>query len=127
MLFNGKALCASCHSGWSFSDGKFHDIGLPSDDVGRFAVTKKPEDRFAMKTSGLREISDRAPYMHDGSLKTLEAVVAHYVAGGTERPTRSSLVKPLSLTEQEQKDLVAFMKALTSKAAVTSMPNLPAR
>jgi len=126
-LFSGKALCASCHSGWSFSDGKFHDIGLPSDDVGRFAVTRKSEDRFAMKTSGLREIFERAPYMHDGSLKTLEAVVAHYAAGGMERPTRSPLIKPLNLTEQEQTDLVAFMKSLTSKAAVTSMPNLPVR
>ena len=124
-LFNGKALCVACHPGWSFSDNKFHDIGLPSGDLGRFAVTQRAADKFAMKTPSLREISVRAPYMHDGSLPTLESVVAHYASGGIQRPTLSPVMKPLSLSGPEQKDLVEFMRSLTSKAAVTSMPNLP--
>ena len=126
-LFNGKALCASCHIGWNFSDEKFHDIGLASKDPGRAKVTGKQEDALAKRTPGLREIAVRAPYMHDGSLDTLEAVVGHYVSGGIPRPTRSPQMKPLSLTAQEMGDLVAFLQTLTSGSTTVAMPNLPAR
>ena len=125
-LFNGKAACASCHAGWNFTDDKFHDVGLPSEDKGRSVVSKKPEDDFAMKTPGLREIVARAPYMHDGSLLTLEAVMAHYIAGGTARPTRSPLMKPVALNGTEVEDLVAFLRTLSSPQSVVAMPNLPA-
>ncbi len=73
-LFNGKALCSACHEGWNFTNDGFQDIGLPSDDVGRGefmpGVIKM---QHAFKTPGLREIARRSPYMHDGSLATLEA------------------------------------------------------
>jgi cytochrome c peroxidase len=126
VLFNGKAACSGCHVGWNFTDDKFHDVGLSSGDKGRSVVTKKSEDDFAMKTPGLREIVARAPYMHDGSLATLEAVMGHYVAGGTARPTRSSLMKPVALSSAEVADVIAFMRTLSSPQSVVAMPNLPA-
>jgi len=81
--------------------------------------------QHAFKTPGLREIERRSPYMHDGSLATLEAVVEHYDRGGVDRPSRSDLMKPLGLTAQEKSDLVAFMKTLTSNLSPTAVPVLP--
>ena len=125
-LFNTKAQCASCHEGWNFTNDGFQDIGLPSDDVGRGkfmpGVVKM---QYAFKTPGLREITSRSPYMHDGSLATLEQVVEHYDRGGVDRPSRSDLVKPLGLTAQEKSDLVAFLKTLTSDLNPTAVPVLP--
>lgn len=126
MLFNGKARCSACHTGWSFTDDKFHDIGLPdAADKGRFEVTGKQEDMYAMKTPGLRDIAHRAPFGHDGSLPTLEAVVAHYVSGGVSRPSRSPLIQPLALSSEEANDLIAFMKTLSSDSSAIALPNLP--
>jgi cytochrome c peroxidase len=73
----------------------------------------------------LREIGRRGPYMHDGSLATLAAVVDHYDGGGVERPSRSDLMKPLGLTGQEKSDLVAFLNTLTSNLMPTAAPVLP--
>ncbi|AOF81607.1 cytochrome c family protein [Methyloversatilis sp. RAC08] len=126
-LFNGKARCATCHSGWNFSDEKFHDIGLRSADTGRGGVTGNPGDMHATRTPGLREIVARAPYMHDGSLDTLEGVLAHYISGGMARPTRSPLMQPLQLDGEEFADLLSFMRTLSSPGNVVAMPNLPAR
>jgi cytochrome c peroxidase len=125
-LFNTKAACARCHSGWNFTDDSFHDIGLASEDVGRgkFLPSISKMQR-AFKTPGLRDIAQRGPYMHDGSLATLEAVVDHYDNGGIDRPSRSDLIKPLGLTPQEKKDLVAFMQTLTSDLDPIMVPVLP--
>lgn len=125
-LFTGKAGCASCHSGWNFTDEKFHDIGLPTDDKGRAGVTLNAGDAFSFKTPGLREIAARAPYMHKGQYPTLEAVIAHYASGGIDRPTRSALVRPFPLDQREITDLVAFLRSLSSPQSTQSMPNLPA-
>jgi len=115
-LFNGKARCASCHSGWTFTDGSFHDIGTAQgDDVGRgrlFATSVKL--RYAFKTPTLRDVARRAPYMHDGSVPTLEAVIDLYNRGGIARPSRSELISPLGLSEAEKSDLLAFLVTLTS-------------
>jgi cytochrome c peroxidase len=81
--------------------------------------------QYAFKTPGLREIIRRSPYMHDGSLATLEQVVEHYDRGGVDRPSRSDLVKPLGLTTQEKSDLVSFLKTLTSDLNPTVVPVLP--
>jgi cytochrome c peroxidase len=81
--------------------------------------------QYAFKTPGLREIARRSPFMHDGSLATLEAVVEHYDRGGVDRPSRSDLMKPLGLAAQEKSDLVAFMKTLTSNLSPTAVPVLP--
>jgi cytochrome c peroxidase len=125
-LFNGKAQCSACHEGWNFTNEGFQDIGLPSRDVGRGqfmpGVIKM---QHAFKTPSLREITRRSPYMHDGSLATLEAVVEHYDHGGVDRPSRSDLMKPLGLTSEEKADLVAFMKTLTSDPNPTAVPVLP--
>ncbi|MFL5097866.1 MAG: c-type cytochrome [Xanthobacteraceae bacterium] len=125
-LFNGKAACANCHSGWNFTDDSFHDIGLADEDIGRgkhFPAIEKMQHAF--KTPGLREITLRGPYMHDGSVPTLEAVMDHYDKGGIKRPSLSELMKPLSLSKQELTDLVAFMKTLTSDMDPTTVPVLP--
>ncbi|MDD1535754.1 MULTISPECIES: cytochrome-c peroxidase [unclassified Bradyrhizobium] len=125
-LFNGKAQCAACHEGWNFTNEGFQDIGLPSKDVGRGeflpAVIKM---QHAFKTPGLREIDRRSPFMHDGSLATLEQVIDHYDHAGVDRPSRSDLMRPLGLTAQEKADLVAFLKTLTSELGPTAVPVLP--
>lgn len=125
-LFTGEARCASCHSGWNFTDDKFHDIGLATDDQGRAGVTQSTGDEYAFKTPGLREIAARAPYMHKGQYATMEAVIAHYASGGVERSSRSPLIKPLQLSQQDVADLVSFLRSLSSPQATQSMPNLPA-
>jgi cytochrome c peroxidase len=126
MLFNTKALCANCHSGWNFTDDSFHDIGLADADIGRGkflpGVVKMAH---AFKTPGLREITRRGPYMHDGSMPTLDVVMDHYNDGGISRLSRSDQMKPLGLSKQEKDDLVAFMKTMTSDMVPTAIPVLP--
>lgn len=117
-LFAGKANCAVCHSGPALADKRFHNIGLEDGDVGRYAVSKADIDRGAFRTPTLRNIALTAPYMHDGSQKTLREVIDHYekVAneGKTRRPGLSMFMRPFKLTEEEKKDLEAFMRALTA-------------
>jgi cytochrome c peroxidase len=127
VLFNTKANCASCHSGWAFTDDSFHDIGLPATaDVGRAAIVPGvPEMQYAFKTPGLRNIDQRAPYMHDGSMATLEEVVRHYVDGGAQRPSLSPEMKPLPLNDQEVSDLIAFLHTLTGQDRPMTLPVLP--
>jgi len=126
VLFNTKARCTDCHSGWNFTDDSFHDIGLATTDLGRAKILPGVEKmKYAFKTPGLREISLRGPYMHNGSVSTLEAVMDHYNRGGIDRPSRSAQIQPLGLSKQEVADLVAFMKTLTSDLAPTSAPLLP--
>jgi cytochrome c peroxidase len=126
VLFNTKGACVNCHSGWNFTDDSFHDVGLPDADIGRgkfFPAVVRMQHAF--KTPGLREIDRRGPYMHDGSVATLEAVMDHYQNGGLDRPSRSDLMKPLPLTDREKADVVAFMKTLTSDMDPTTVPVLP--
>jgi cytochrome c peroxidase len=118
-VFFKKAACDSCHLGFNFTDSSFENIGIgmdkPNPDLGRFLVTHKEEDKGAFKTPTLREVEHTYPYMHDGSLKTLEEVVEHYDKGGIKNPRLNQRIKPLHLTEQEKRDLVAFMKALSGE------------
>ncbi|MGH8516141.1 MAG: cytochrome-c peroxidase, partial [Panacagrimonas sp.] len=86
-------------------------------DLGRFEITLDPADRYTFRTPSLRNVDRTAPYMHDGSLPTLEAVVAFYDSGGGGVPNKSPLIRPLGLTSDEQAALVHFLKALTSPAA----------
>lgn len=125
-LFNGKAQCSACHEGWNFTNDGFQDIGLPSEDVGRGKLLPGViKMQHAFKTPGLREIARRSPYMHDGSLETLEQVIEHYDHGGVERLSRSDLMKPLGLTAQDKSDLVVFLHSLTSDLSPTAVPTLP--
>jgi cytochrome c peroxidase len=123
VLFNKKANCVACHSGWTFSDSSFHDIGLASTDIGRGKFEKTLQHAF--KTTGLRNIVERAPYMHDGSLKSLAEVVEHYNSGFTKRESLSDKIKPLKLTDKEKGALVAFLGTLSSKDDPVTLPILP--
>jgi cytochrome c peroxidase len=127
VLFNTKATCFVCHSGWRFTDDRFHDIGTTTTDRGRGRELKDDElMQFAFKTPTLRSVALRPPYMHNGSSITLYDSVKHYEKGGIDRPSRSPLMLPLELTEQERLDLVAFMESLTGmpEIAGTTHQNL---
>jgi cytochrome c peroxidase len=130
-LFFGKAECNQCHLGDNFTDSGFHNLGIGWDadkkafaDDGRSAISNKDEDRGAFKTPGLRDISKHAPYMHDGSLATLEEVVEHYNKGGHANPTLSPKVRKLGLTKDEVAAVVAFMKALDGEGYQDPGPKL---
>jgi cytochrome c peroxidase len=112
-LFIGKAGCAACHSGWRFTDDRFHDIGTTTTDQGRGREVKDAALNYAFKTPTLRSVALRAPYMHNASIATLMDVVRHYEKGGVDRPSRSPMLAPIQLTEAERLDLVAFMETLT--------------
>jgi cytochrome c peroxidase len=117
-LFTSKAACFVCHTGWRFTDDKFHDIGTTTTDVGRGQVDKNDElMKFAFKTPTLRSVHLRPPYMHNASAATLDDVVRHYEKGGIDRPSRSPLMMAFALTDQERQDLVAFLRTLDGQNA----------
>ncbi len=113
-LFVGKAGCVNCHMGWRFTDDKIHDIGLAeSNDIGRAEHDpEKTKPRFAFKTPTLRGVAKRPPYMHDGSVRSLGAVVEHYVSGVVERPSISGQMLSISLTDREKLNVVFFLNSL---------------
>ena len=127
VLFNEKARCSVCHTGWRFSDDGFYDIGVTTSDRGRGRITPDLElTQFAFKTPTLRDVATRAPYMHNGSVATLEEVIDLYDRGGVaKRPSLSPEVKPLGLTGEETRDLVAFLQSLTSAVDEPTIPVLP--
>jgi cytochrome c peroxidase len=127
VLFTGKARCSTCHTGWRFTDDGFYDIGIAADDVGRGKVVPQiPLAHFAFKTPTLRNVAERAPYLHNGSASTLAEVIDLYDRGGvTHRPSLSPEIKPLALTAPEKKDLVAFLESLTSVDQEVRVPALP--
>ena len=128
-LFFGKANCTACHAGANFTDEKYHNIGIgmdkPKPDLGRYDQTKVDKDRGAFKTPTVRNISQTGPYMHDGSLKTLEEVVEWYDKGGHPNPYLSDKMKKLNLTAQEKEDLVSYMKALQGDLPKVRTDRLP--
>jgi cytochrome c peroxidase len=113
-LFRGKANCLACHVGPNFTDEQFHNSGVSwgRGDLGRYRVTGVNRDRGAFKTPTLREVRRTAPYMHDGSLATLEEVIAFYDRGGRPNPYRDPELRPLRLTAAEKQALLAFLRAL---------------
>ncbi|QQP93984.1 c-type cytochrome (plasmid) [Skermanella sp. TT6] len=127
-LFNGKANCAACHSGWRFTDDSFHDIGLNSADPGRGALLPDiPVMRHAFKTPTLRNVATREPFMHDGSAATLRDVIVHYDTGFVERPSLSPEMRRLGLTPGETEALLAFLRTLTSEDDPIPAPTLPTK
>lgn len=129
-IYFNKGQCSLCHFGPNLADEQYHNIGVGMDkkdfDKGREDFTKKEEDRGAFKTPMLRNLKSTAPYMHDGSQKTLLEVVQFYNQGGHKNPWLSSKIKPLGLTEEEMKDLVVFLEeGLTGPEPKITEPKLP--
>jgi len=118
-----KGNCAACHTVGPayalFTDGKFHNIGegVGDDgtfkDVGRYHETKVQTDEGAFKTPTLRNVANTSPYMHDGSLKTLKAVVDFYAGGGNSNPYLDKEIRVIKLSGEDRSDLVEFLKSLT--------------
>ena len=132
-VFVNKAKCDQCHEGVNFTSNSYHNLGVgvvigvdqPDPDHGRFEVTKDPMDWGAFKTPTLRNVARTAPYMHDGSLKTLDEVVEFYDKGG--KPNLDEKIKPLKLTDGDKKDLVEFLKSLNGEGwqKVTAPASFP--
>jgi len=119
-IFRGKANCAVCHLGPNLTDEEFHNTGAGlrspgARDKGRVNVTADPVDTGAFKTPTLREVAATGPYMHDGSLATLEEVIEFYDRGGEPNSNLSPEIQRLGLTSGEKSDLLAFLKALSGE------------
>lgn len=133
-LFRTKARCAQCHTGSNYTDadaGLFHNIGVgmsnPDPDLGRYDVTEREEDRGAFKTPTLRHIAETAPYMHDGSMATLDEVIDFYDRGGEPNTWLDVKMRRLDLTDIEKRDVITFLEALTGEVPLWSKraPRLP--
>jgi len=118
-IFFDKAKCDQCHEGINFTSNSYHNLGVGMDkanpDLGRYEVTKNAADWGAFKTPTLRDIARTAPYMHDGSLKTLDEVVEYYDKGGIPNKNLDEKIKPLHLSGEEKKSLAAFLEALNGE------------
>jgi len=132
LFFGNRAWCSACHNGVNITDEQFHNIGIgldgPNPDLGRFLVTGRDADWAAFKTPTIRNAAATAPYMHDGSLPTLAAVVDWYAQGG--RPNRNldyrfAWLEPGSLSSQDKADLVAFIEACSGPLPQVEAGRLP--
>ncbi|NUQ82078.1 MAG: c-type cytochrome [Bacteroidetes bacterium] len=125
VFFGESGDCFHCHVGFNFTDNDFHNNSLAAvySDPGRYLLTSRDEDIGKFKTPTLRNVALTAPYMHDGSIGTLEEVVRHYNSGGKHHPNADILMRPLGLKEDEMADLVAFLESLTD-TSFTNQPNL---
>lgn len=150
-LFNSERLeCFHCHGGFNFSDSTmhdrlafkeiaFHNTGLynlnaqgayPPDNPGVYEITQNPAQMGHFRAPTLRNITLTAPYMHDGSITTLEDAIAHYAQGGRtistgqyagvgrENPLKSTFISGFTLTATERDDLIAFLDSLTDEAFI---------
>lgn len=124
LFFSTKTNCSHCHSGFNFTNYNFENNGLYYEysDNGRRRFTGKYADEALFKVPTLRNVALTAPYMHDGSLRTLEEVVEHYNKGGVAHRNRSDAVKPLGLSLIEKKQLIAFLESLTDNSLINN-PN----
>lgn len=123
LFFSERLNCTKCHSGFNFSSGEFANNGLYENyaDNGRKDVTLADKDIGLFKIPTLRNIELTAPYMHDGSLATLQEVLEHYNSGGKVHPNKSKDIKALNLSAAEKKDLIAFLKALTDRRFIENV------
>ena len=131
-VFMDKADCAMCHTPPTFSNGRFYNAGVgmsnPEPDPGRKAVTDRESHFGRFRVPSLRDVAKTAPYFHDGSATTLEEAVELMAAGGIDNPHRSpafQVVREARLTEQDRKDLLEFLEALTGEHPVVKTPSLP--
>lgn len=127
-IFTGeRGECFHCHVGFNFTNNGFRNNNLYAqyEDIGRARVTELDSDIGKFKVPTLRNVALTAPYMHDGSLATLEDVVEHYSSGGFQSATSDPTIRPLNLTPDEKHDLVAFLSALTDETIATNPRFVP--
>ena len=114
-----KSGCVNCHRGVNFSDERFFNIGIGMDtppiDTGRYVITHDKKDWGAFKAPTLREVEHTGPYMHNGSLETLEEVIEYYNKGGNPNQNLHPLMRPLNLSEDDKKALISFLKSLSGE------------
>lgn len=133
-LFFGNGFCNNCHKGVNLTDSDFHNLGVgwneetqSFSDLGRYEVTKEDKDKGAFKTPGLRDVSKHAPYMHDGSMKTLEEVVRFYSKGGTPNPQLDRKIdrrfaEQLDFTDAQVNQMVKFLESLDGEGYQDTAP-----
>ena len=125
-LFYGVNGCAFCHTGLFYTDEQFHYLGVrpQNEDLGRFNINGNVNELGGMRTPGLRNVAQRAPYFANGSAQTLEDVIAFYNRGGDfDAPNKHPLMVPLNLSQQEQDALVAYLRnGLTDQRVVQELP-----
>ena len=119
LFFSGKSRCGACHPAPLFSDSLFYNLGVGMDqenpDVGRKAVTSLDSSTGKFKTPTLRNVAKTAPYMHDGSMQTLDEVMEFYIKGGHKNPFLDGDVVKIRMNKEEKEELIAFMvEGLTS-------------
>jgi cytochrome c peroxidase len=131
-VFLNKGMCATCHAPPLFTNSRFYNAGVDADkehpDEGRKKVTGKDSDVGKFRVPALREVANTAPYFHDGSAATLEEAVRLMAGGGKDNPNLSAILKSVreaELTDQDVKDLVGFLKALSGKYPIVEPPQLP--
>jgi cytochrome c peroxidase len=112
LLFRGKANCVACHAGPNFTDEQLHNTGIAWRN-GRFADAGAGQGNF--KTPTLREVARSGPYMHDGSLTTLEQVIDYYDRGGNSNPYLDRELRPRRLSAEEKGNLALFLRSLSAR------------
>ncbi len=127
LFYSDSLACGGCHSGILLTDFSFRNNGLYTDypDPGKARLTGRQEDIGVFKVPSLRNLSYTAPYMHDGSLTTLEAVLDHYASGGREHPNRDGLIRGFSLSRGDKAALLAFLRTLDDTAFVSNPDHRP--
>lgn len=113
--------CSACHSGHLFSNQSYFNIGLSDSytDPGLGRLTDKPEDEGKFKVPSLRNVALTAPYMHDGSLATLDEVIDHFASGGSAHPNKSMMIRGFEISDQEKAELIAFLESLSDSAFIS--------
>ena len=124
-IFFGKANCSSCHSGFNFSNYNFENNGIYESykDIGRQRLTGDPKDNGKFKVPSLRNVGVTSPYMHDGSISTLDEIIEHYNMGGKNHSNKSPLIKPLNLDTSEKEALKAFLLSLNDYEFLNNRKN----
>lgn len=126
-IFFEKAQCGSCHNGYNLTNYDFANVGVHEEynDRGRGRITLDVKDDGKFRVPTLRNITLTAPYMHDGSIATLEEVIEHYVKGGLNHPNKDPRIRPLQLTDEDKSDLMAFFGSLTDSTFIHNPDFLP--
>ena len=124
-LFYGKANCSSCHSGFNFTNYSFESNGIYKvySDNGRQRLTQETADNGKFKVPTLRNIEVTGPYMHDGSMASIDEVIEHYNKGGKAHVNKSRLIKPLGLSSSEKDNLKAFLLSLSDHEFLNNKEN----